>query len=54
MIYKYEIKGSWSQKILGDDKIVRKTVKELTDMYPQLNLEVVKVSKFKLHNEEEE
>ena len=53
MIYKYEIKGSWSKNILGNDKAVTTTVKELTDMYPHLNLEVVKVSKFKLHNEEE-
>ena len=43
MIKKYKIIGSWSQTMLGNPELVIKATNRLMDMYPHLNMKVVKV-----------
>ena len=54
MIKKYKIVGSWSQTMLGNPDLVIKATNRLMDMYPHLNMKVVKVEEEELPKQEEE
>jgi hypothetical protein len=54
MIKKYKVIGSWSQTMLGNPELVIKATNRLMDMYPHLNMQVVKVEEIELEREEEE
>ena len=50
MIKKYKVIGSWSQTMLGNPELVIKATNRLMDMYPHLNMQVIKVEEIKLEN----
>jgi|TARA_A100001011_G_C14303725_1_gene842049 hypothetical protein len=54
MIKKYKIVGAWSQTMLGNPEMVIKASNELMDMYPHLNMKVIKVEEEELPKQEEE
>ena len=54
VIKKYKIVGSWSQTMLGNPDLVIKATNRLMDMYPHLNMKVVKVEEEELPKQEEE